>query len=69
MAGGTVPPMTLSPEQRHALEQRKAEMKTRMDELRPSLSSFIVPDEWVELYEAREAIDRQLDGDERPQSV
>jgi len=55
--------MDLTPEQRDALKRRMAELKVRMDELRPDLDDAGIVEEWTELYTERQAIEDQLGDD------
>ena len=54
--------MTVPPEQREALLRRKAELRARMDELWPRITSADL-EQWIALYKEREDIEKQLGDD------
>lgn len=55
-------PRTFTPEEREALKRRMAEFKACMDVLNPTINPENMS-QWVELYNERDAIDKQLGDD------
>jgi hypothetical protein len=52
----------LTPEKRAAVMRRLSEVTARLDEMQPTLSSTVAP-EWVELYQERKTLEKQLEDD------